>query len=206
MQRSGLQQCKQCLQYRSRYLTVDCLPHGMLLSCPDMPQHGHDYATAKILRTKGLSYSKIAEETGIPYDALAKYASRHQWDKNHDKAVALMSKDVMRDFSRLANGHVEATVDIGKKRYLELTEFDFASAVKKLDAEGYLRCFDLADRILRRALKLDEQAATKPAIALQVNVSNAGTSSQDAVSAHVIDDEHVADATLATPAVSAAAS
>lgn len=174
-----------------------------------MPKHGHDYATAKILRSKGLTYSEIATQTGIPFVALSRYATRHEWDKSLDKVVALVSDSGRRDASqfaaRLGAEHITSVIKQGNTRLQELFQYDFAAAVKQLDAEGYVRCLNMLDQIMRRTLRLDEQAASKPAIALQVNVSSdAGKASHADV--QLADVQHLSDEQPATLSSDAAAS
>ncbi len=154
-----------------------------------MPKHGHDYSTAKILHAKGLSIKQISDNTGIPYPALVKHAQRNEWDKNLDKAVQSLSNHVQADLSRTSESHVRNVVKLGLNRINSLLDYDFEKAVQGLDAEGYLRCFDMLDKILRRSLRLDEQAALRSSnLAVQVNIGHTAPVQGQILDATIIED------------------
>lgn len=143
-----------------------------------MPKAGHDYETARLLRAKGLNYKDIAAQTGISEVALSRYAQRHEWDKKHDKLVASVSVNV-------AARHVNQVTRLCQDKLDELRSYDFNAAMRKLDAEAFVRCVNALDVIIRRALRMDEVTSNgRAALAIQVNVNghpaNADSSIQDA--------------------------
>lgn len=140
-----------------------------------------DYAAARAGFVKGISLIDLAKEHGCNLGSLRSRAQREGWGKLKAKAEQSMlqvSQEAgIQHVSKVAR-HVSSKLD-------ELMQFDYVSAFKTLDAEGFVRSLNTLDLIARRAYRLDEPTAKTTSL-VQINV-NGGA---DVARAITVDTEH----------------
>lgn len=143
---------------------------------------GHDYGMAQLLRTKGLSYKQISDQTGIPLAALSRYGQRHDWDIKRDKCVALVSNVVADTMVDRITSHINGIADFAdqvigslRQRPIDSMEMDDLSKLASVA--------NTFDSMYRRAMRLDEQQGVSKGvnIALTVNAGQPGSANSDRV-------------------------
>lgn len=121
-----------------------------------MAKAGHDYEAAKTLFLRGLTIKQISDKLSIPYDALAKFCQRRQWDKDRTKNSQILSKHVQDQFSEAAGRHLSKITGLTDKAIDALLTKDVQTL--DLDAlETLGKVADTFDRIARRSYGLDQQ-------------------------------------------------
>lgn len=171
----------------------------------------HDYETAYALHLKGLSIKQIAESTGIPEGTLQRYAHRKLWSDSRQRMSDLLSATVSKQTISFAEAYVHQITAFGDKALKNIISRGFDM---NLDELGKLAdVADKFDRIARRALRLDEQANSRPGLALRLNVTGNATLHTDSLAddasknaAHVVDVQQISDEQPVTPASDAVAS
>lgn len=138
-----------------------------------MAKAGHDYDIAKLMRGKGLTYNKIAEQTGIPFKALCRFAQRHNWDKERDKVVASLSHVVSRDMTQFAQRHILKITEFGDKALDNLIARGFDMPLS--DLQTLFQVANTCDAMIRRAHQMDAASQHKASSLVQVNVTSNGT-------------------------------
>lgn len=122
----------------------------------DMAGNGHDYDAARILHAKGLTIKQIADETGIPYAPLMKFAQRHQWTLARTKVVQRVSTNVQDKLVERSTGHLLKISGFADKAIdnLLLRPLD---GMKLGDLQTLASVADTFDKIARRTYGLDKQ-------------------------------------------------
>lgn len=159
-----------------------------------MPRHGHDYDSARILHSKGLSIRQIHEETGIPYEALLKYAQRHQWTSARTKIVQRVSDNVQAQLVERSSGHLLKISGLADKVIDKLIAQDLAT-LKLNDLQTLATVADTFDKVARRAYGLDADNSSRPRVTVNVAVLDQEASRQRSALAREYVDVETIDTT-----------
>lgn len=151
-----------------------------------------DKSVLKAAFCKGIPLTDLAKQYNINAATIRSMAVRGKWMEAKAKTDELLHQ-VAAD---AGIAHVAAIATEVKTRLAELSAFQFADKLDKLDIEGYTRALNTLDLMARRAHRLDEQQAKSTSL-IQVNVDVNGASSSASSSVIDVDGEaSTADETL----------